>query len=221
MSLQNYFQIILPIIISAYVEIRLCVIYEVPFFFLLYQFFIPRWLVVYVCSSINFEWNLTKFSVFYSTVSCTMWEKKDVKKANLSVLDISSAIIARVEQMPENIDYFYFGKEFWVLTSVSSNYLNYFFGYFEPCLLRLRLALYISLPCISLVMDDYIRHERYKLTESTICLKYLVFGIRRAHMTSSYCTKNIKFTFSRYWNWNQVWILLSICSFTPTLTWQK
>ncbi|XP_065202605.1 protein phtf [Planococcus citri] len=42
-------------------------------------------------------------------VSCTMWEKKDVKKANLSVLDISSAIIARVEAMPENVDYFYIG----------------------------------------------------------------------------------------------------------------
>lgn len=41
-----------------------------------------------------------------------MWEKKEVKKANLSVLDISSAIIARVEEMPENVDYFYFGKEF-------------------------------------------------------------------------------------------------------------
>lgn len=39
-----------------------------------------------------------------------MWEKKDVKKANLSVLDISSAIIARVEAMPENVDYFYIGE---------------------------------------------------------------------------------------------------------------
>lgn len=42
-------------------------------------------------------------------VSCTMWEKKEVKKADLSVLDISSAIIARVEAMPENMDYFYVG----------------------------------------------------------------------------------------------------------------
>lgn len=38
-----------------------------------------------------------------------MWKKKEVKKANLSVLDISSAIIARVEAMPENVDYFYIG----------------------------------------------------------------------------------------------------------------
>ncbi|XP_014253008.1 putative homeodomain transcription factor isoform X2 [Cimex lectularius] len=42
-------------------------------------------------------------------VSCTMWEKREVKKAELSVLDISSAIIARVEAMPEHIDYFYAG----------------------------------------------------------------------------------------------------------------
>ncbi|KAL1464847.1 hypothetical protein WDU94_004458 [Cyamophila willieti] len=42
-------------------------------------------------------------------VSCTMWEKKDVKKADLSVLDISSAIIGRVEQIPDNMDYFYTG----------------------------------------------------------------------------------------------------------------
>lgn len=39
-----------------------------------------------------------------------MWESRDVKKADLSVLDISSAIIARVESMPENMDYFYVGE---------------------------------------------------------------------------------------------------------------
>jgi hypothetical protein len=43
-------------------------------------------------------------------VSCTVWESRDVKKADLSVLDISSVIIARVESMPENMDYFYVGK---------------------------------------------------------------------------------------------------------------
>jgi predicted secreted protein len=42
-------------------------------------------------------------------VSCTIWESRDVKKADLSVLDISSAIIARVESMPESMDYFYVG----------------------------------------------------------------------------------------------------------------
>lgn len=42
-------------------------------------------------------------------VSCTMWESRDVKKADLSVLDISSAIIAKVESMPESLDYFYMG----------------------------------------------------------------------------------------------------------------
>jgi len=43
-------------------------------------------------------------------VSCTIWENRDVKKAELSVLDISSAIIARVEAMPDNLDYFYGGE---------------------------------------------------------------------------------------------------------------
>lgn len=50
---------------------------------------------------------------FFVVVSCTIWENKDVKRADLSVLDISSAIIARVETMQENMDYFYAGKEIW------------------------------------------------------------------------------------------------------------
>lgn len=42
-------------------------------------------------------------------VSCTIWTRHDVKKADLTVLDISSAIIERVEAMPETLDYFYSG----------------------------------------------------------------------------------------------------------------
>lgn len=38
-----------------------------------------------------------------------MWTRRDIKKAELSVLDISSAIIARVESMPESMNYFYAG----------------------------------------------------------------------------------------------------------------
>lgn len=33
-----------------------------------------------------------------------------MKKADLSVLDISSAIIARVEAKPDTMDYFYMGE---------------------------------------------------------------------------------------------------------------
>ncbi|XP_050541710.1 protein phtf isoform X3 [Daktulosphaira vitifoliae] len=51
-------------------------------------------------------------------VSCTMWEKKEVKKADLSVLDISSAIIARVEEIPEQMDYFYLGVFLSVIISI-------------------------------------------------------------------------------------------------------
>ncbi|XP_014471298.1 PREDICTED: putative homeodomain transcription factor [Dinoponera quadriceps] len=42
-------------------------------------------------------------------VSCTIWTRRDIKKAELSVLDISSSIIARVESMPESMNYFYGG----------------------------------------------------------------------------------------------------------------
>ncbi|XP_066585817.1 protein phtf [Prorops nasuta] len=42
-------------------------------------------------------------------VSCTIWTRREIKKAELSVLDISSAIIARVESMPEGLNYFYGG----------------------------------------------------------------------------------------------------------------
>uniref|UniRef100_A0A6M2E0B7 Putative homeodomain transcription factor isoform x3 n=1 Tax=Xenopsylla cheopis TaxID=163159 RepID=A0A6M2E0B7_XENCH len=42
-------------------------------------------------------------------VSCTIWDHREIKKADLSVLDISSTIIARVEGMPETCDYFYGG----------------------------------------------------------------------------------------------------------------
>ncbi|XP_052872387.1 protein phtf isoform X2 [Anopheles cruzii] len=42
-------------------------------------------------------------------VSCTIWEAREAKKAEMSVLDISSAIIERVEAMPEASDYVYIG----------------------------------------------------------------------------------------------------------------
>ncbi|XP_015429600.1 PREDICTED: putative homeodomain transcription factor [Dufourea novaeangliae] len=45
----------------------------------------------------------------YDRVSCTIWTRRDIKKAELSVLDISSAIIGRVESMPESLNYFYGG----------------------------------------------------------------------------------------------------------------
>ncbi|XP_023018004.2 putative homeodomain transcription factor [Leptinotarsa decemlineata] len=42
-------------------------------------------------------------------VSCIIWERNEIKKADLSMLDISSAIICKVDSMPESMDYFYFG----------------------------------------------------------------------------------------------------------------
>ncbi len=43
-------------------------------------------------------------------VSCTIWEGSEAKKADLSVLDISALIIAKVERARENSDYLYLGK---------------------------------------------------------------------------------------------------------------
>lgn len=48
-----------------------------------------------------------------------------MKKADLSVLDISSAIIGRVESIPDTLDYFYFGIIFSLFISIF------------PCILRL------------------------------------------------------------------------------------
>ncbi|XP_052896932.1 protein phtf [Anopheles moucheti] len=51
-------------------------------------------------------------------VSCTMWEAREAKKAEMSVLDISSAIIERVEAMPESCDYVYIGVVLTVFLSL-------------------------------------------------------------------------------------------------------
>lgn len=45
----------------------------------------------------------------FIAVSCTIWERTEIKKADLSVFDISSVIISKVESMPESMDYFYMG----------------------------------------------------------------------------------------------------------------
>lgn len=47
-----------------------------------------------------------------------------MKKADLSVLDISSAIIAKVESMPENMEYFYMGKFPYFLRHKSLKFSN-------------------------------------------------------------------------------------------------
>ncbi|XP_017761754.1 PREDICTED: putative homeodomain transcription factor [Eufriesea mexicana] len=54
----------------------------------------------------------------YDRVSCTIWTRRDIKKAELSVMDISSAIIARVESMPESMNYFYGGLMLSVVLSL-------------------------------------------------------------------------------------------------------
>uniref|UniRef100_A0A1L8DI46 Putative homeodomain transcription factor n=2 Tax=Nyssomyia neivai TaxID=330878 RepID=A0A1L8DI46_9DIPT len=51
-------------------------------------------------------------------ISCTIWDRRDAKKAEMSVLDISSAIIERVEAMPETCDYVYIGVFFSIILSL-------------------------------------------------------------------------------------------------------
>ncbi|XP_067631571.1 protein phtf isoform X2 [Eurosta solidaginis] len=50
-------------------------------------------------------------------ISCTVWEQHEIKKAQMSVLEISSCIIERVESMPETNDYIYIGLCFSFLLS--------------------------------------------------------------------------------------------------------
>lgn len=52
------------------------------------------------------------------TVSCTIWDGRETKKAEMSVLDISSAIIERVEAIPETCDYIYIGLAFSIVLSL-------------------------------------------------------------------------------------------------------
>ncbi|KAH8272868.1 hypothetical protein KR018_006160, partial [Drosophila ironensis] len=45
-------------------------------------------------------------------ISCTIWDQRDTKKAQLSVLEIASCIIDRVDSMGETNDYIYIGVVF-------------------------------------------------------------------------------------------------------------
>ncbi|XP_017050352.1 LOW QUALITY PROTEIN: protein phtf [Drosophila ficusphila] len=45
-------------------------------------------------------------------ISCTIWDQRDTKKAQLSVLEIASCIIERVDSMGETHDYIYIGMVF-------------------------------------------------------------------------------------------------------------
>ncbi|XP_023302552.2 protein phtf [Lucilia cuprina] len=51
-------------------------------------------------------------------ISCTIWDQREIKKAQMSVLEISSCIIDNVESMPETNDYIYIGIFFSLLLSL-------------------------------------------------------------------------------------------------------
>lgn len=55
-------------------------------------------------------------------VSVLLWTKHELKKAEMSVLDISKAIIERVEAIPETCDYVYIGLILSVLLSLTPAY---------------------------------------------------------------------------------------------------
>ncbi|XP_075147407.1 protein phtf-like [Haematobia irritans] len=51
-------------------------------------------------------------------ISCTVWDHREIKKAQMSVLEISSSIIENVELMPETNDYIYIGILFSFILSL-------------------------------------------------------------------------------------------------------
>ena len=55
-------------------------------------------------------------------VSCTLWTKHGAKKAEMSVLDISMAIIQRVESIPETCDYVYIGVVLSLILALTPTY---------------------------------------------------------------------------------------------------
>lgn len=55
-------------------------------------------------------------------VSCTLWTKHEAKKAEMSVLDISVAIIQRVESIPETCDYVYIGLVLSLILALTPTY---------------------------------------------------------------------------------------------------
>lgn len=55
-------------------------------------------------------------------VSCTVWTKHEAKKAEMSVLDISSSIIQRVNAIPETCDYVYIGLVLSLILSLTPTY---------------------------------------------------------------------------------------------------
>lgn len=55
-------------------------------------------------------------------VSCTLWTKHEAKKTEMSVLDISMAIIQRVDSIPETCDYVYIGLVLSLILSLTPTY---------------------------------------------------------------------------------------------------
>ncbi|KAL1395339.1 hypothetical protein pipiens_011322, partial [Culex pipiens pipiens] len=65
-------------------------------------------------------------------VSCTIWDAREAKKAEMSVLDISSAIIERVEGMPETCDYVYIGVALSIILSLIPAFCRLLEATFDP-----------------------------------------------------------------------------------------
>lgn len=55
-------------------------------------------------------------------VSCTLWTKHEAKKAEMTVLDISMAIIKCVDSIPETCDYVYIGVVLSLILSLTPTY---------------------------------------------------------------------------------------------------
>lgn len=74
------------------------------------------WAIGVSCRFLPFK--MISINWFFWTVNCTIWDGRETKKAEMSVLDISSAIIERVEAIPETCDYIYIGLAFSIVLSL-------------------------------------------------------------------------------------------------------
>lgn len=63
-------------------------------------------LEIIICQSRN----LFECLILFVLVSCVIWDRKnEIRKAELSMLEISSTIIGKVESKQDSMDYFYIG----------------------------------------------------------------------------------------------------------------
>lgn len=70
----------------------------------------------------NFPTNILTPNDSSEKVSVTLWTKREPRKAEMSVLEISKSIIQRVDNLPETYDYVYIGGALSIILSITPIY---------------------------------------------------------------------------------------------------